>query len=278
MQKGAMAVKKIESRDNPRLKYARKVRDRRVAEQIFVEGYRLVEEAVKSGLAVESCFCAADFADTERKRNLLNSITRLSDDIFELPERLFASLADTKTSQGIVLICGRPKTDLTSFKRNESLTSTALPTFVMLHEVNNPANVGAVVRTAEAAGATGIILTQNSTDVFSPKALRASMGSAFRLPIWQDGNLKDVFDWAAKENLLISAAAGNGEASYTKVDWTRPRLLIFGSEAHGLGGEVLKFVKTTVQIPIQKPVESLNLAVSAGIILFEARRQNELKG
>lgn len=269
-----MLVTKIESRDNPRVKHVRRVRDGRVHQQIYIEGMRLAEEAVRSRVEIEGLFCSRTFVDSDRKRDLLESVSQQCRGLYELPDRLFSSIAETKTAQGIVLIGRRPDADVATFEQKCDLNTKALPVVVMLTEVNNPSNLGAVLRTAEAAGAAGLIVSRNSTDPFSAKALRSAMGSAFRLPIWYQADENEVLEWARRKSLEIIAATGNGESEYSSVEWTKPALLIFGSEAHGLDSNVIK-AATTVRIPMSEPVESLNLAVSAGVILFEARRQND---
>ena len=272
-----MPVTKIESRDNPRLKHARKVRDGHELEQIYVEGLRLAEEAIRSDLLVEACFYAASFGDTDRKRDLVAAVSWRSSEVFEIPDKLFSSIADTKSAQGIVMLCRRPKADRNAFEKSFSLEKHAVPLVVMLTEVNNPSNLGAVIRTAEAAGAAGLIVSRNSADAFSPKALRAAMGSAFRLPIWEEADVDEAFEWARSAGCRTIAASGDGEVEYTTVDWLRPSLLIFGSEAHGVDQNAISKTDITVRIPMSKSVESLNLAVSAGVVLFEARRQNAAK-
>ena len=139
--------------------------------------------------------------------------------------------------------------------------------------VNDPSNLGAVIRTAEAAGARGVIIAKGSADPFSPRSLRASMGSAFRMPIWSDAEVTKVLEWAREHQTIITATAADDGISYLKVDWTRPRIVVFGSEAHGVGKTLLSAADEKVRIPIVNDVESLNLAVSAGVLLFEARRQ-----
>ena len=129
------------------------------------------------------------------------------------------------------------------------------------------------MRTAAAAGVAGIIVSTNSADVYSPKSLRASMGAAFNLPVWDKVTAEQAFDWAAGNGMTCTATAASADLSYTEVDWTKPRLLIFGSEAGGLEGLELPRRHDKVRIPMAAGIESLNLAVSAGIILFEARRQ-----
>jgi len=260
-------IEKIMSRDNQRLVSVRKVRDGKAPERIFVEGRRLVEEALRSAIAINECFVVEGFPD----RDLLDAVGMRTTKIAEIPEKVFATIADTQQPQGIILIAKRPNTLAETIKRG--LVSAFLPIVIFLNEINNPSNLGAVLRTAEAAGVAGIIVSQNSADPYSPKALRAAMGSTFRLPVWENANFDEVLTWAKEGNLTTTAADIAATSSYTEVDWKTPRLLVFGSEAHGLGDERLDRVKEKIYIPMENGVESLNLAVSAGIILFETKRQ-----
>jgi len=267
---------KIVSRDNARLKLARKARDGQTDDLIFVEGFRLAAEAASSRLEIEFCVISSDFGNDQREENLLALLSDGGVEILETDERVFASIAETRSPQGIILICKRPATHRAKFQENIDLRQAEVGSIAMLHEVNNPSNLGAVLRTAEAAGVTGLIVSSGSTDVFSPKSLRASMGSAFRLPIWSDARLDEVIEFAKQEGYALAAVALNARAEYTKIDWQKPRLLVFGSEAHGLPPRILNKMEETVSIPMHAKVESLNLAVAAGVILFEARRQNSI--
>ena len=253
----------ITSRDNRRLAEARKVRDGKVADKVFIEGRRLVEEAIRSGLHIETVLLADDLNDNE----LRNAFRGL---VFEVRADLFKSIAETENPQGVIAIAQRPDTGREMIKRR-----SAIPLAVFLNEINNPSNLGAVVRTAEAADVRGLIVSKRSADVFSPKALRAAMGSSFRLPIWDEASFEEVLRWATERQMVTTAADVGAANSYTNIDWTIPRLLVVGSEAGGLSKASLEKVDETVRIPMENDVESLNLAVSAGIIFFEAKRQNE---
>jgi len=257
-----MKIEQIISRDNQRLVNARKVRDGKVPDKIFIEGRRLVEEALRSEIVSEECFFSEDFTDDGLRRAFRGRV-------FEVPANIFTSIADTDHTQGIVVIAQRPATSSLNLEQK-----TAMPLVVFLNEINNPSNLGAVIRTAEAAGVGGVMVSKNSADVFSPKALRAAMGSSFRLPYGDNVTFDEAINWAQNEGLTTTAADKRGKESYTSVDWKKPRLLIFGSEAHGLSDEQLTLVDETISIPMTHTVESLNLAVSAGVILFEAKRQN----
>lgn len=261
-------IEKITSRDNRRLLETRKVRDGKSSARIFIEGRRLAAEALRSNLVIYEVFVSEQFRDDE----LINQVKKCAIKIAVVSERLFNSIADTEQSQGIIVIAERPKFSLPIIESR--LGTAALPTVVFLRSIANPSNLGAILRTAEAADAAGVIVSENSVDVFSPKALRSAMGASFRIPVWPGADLTDVLNWAAQWNLIPTAADASGTRIYTQVDWKIPRLLIFGSEAHGLNDEELTKAEIVVRIPLANHVESLNLAVSAGIILFEARRQN----
>lgn len=258
-----MKLEQITSRDNRRLVEARKVRDGKVPGKMFAEGTRLVREALRSDISIEECFFSDDFDDDEL-RNAFHG------PVFELSAKLFSSIAATDNSQGVIVVAKCP--DTSSLRTS---IAPVLPVVIYLHEINNPANLGAVIRTAEAAGAGGVIISNNSADVFSTKALRAAMGSSFRMSIWENAGFDDVLRWAKEYDYIPTAADVSAATSYTNVNWKKPRLLICGSEAHGLTDAQLDRVDEKVCIPMQHGVESLNLAVSAGVILFEAKRQND---
>ena len=264
-------MQKITSRDNQKLKLARKVRDGRVENLIFIEGLRLAEEALRSDLNISDVFVTESFSKTERGQDFLQKAE--NSNLSEVPEQIFNSLSDTKQSQGVILISSKPETGKGVIQDNLQKTTCRFPLVILLHQINNPSNLGAILRTAEASGVSGVILTKDSADVFSPKALRAAMGASFRLPVWTDADYFEVLDWAEQKDLVSVCADVNSDRSYTEIDWKTPRLLIFGSEAHGLSAEEREKVNESLIIPMENGVESLNLAVACAVILFEAKRQ-----
>src|SRR6185312_14866474 len=144
---------------------------------------------------------------------------------------------------------------------------------VVMHRINNPVNVGAIMRTAEAAGASGIIATAHTTDPFSPKSLRGAMGSAFRLPVWFGPNYDDVISWLKQRNIQAVCADVHATKTYDEVDWRKPSVLIVGPESSGLSSAEIALADGSVRIPMHGPAESLNVAVATGILLYEAARQ-----
>ncbi len=261
---------KISSRDNFKIKFARRVRDGLDGDLIFVEGLRLAEEVSHSRLKISDVFFTENFPQTERGAAFLQ--TAETSNLAEVSDKVFDSLADTKNSQGIILICEKPTASRTMIEA--SLAKTAkTPLLVLLHQINNPSNLGAILRTCEAVDVSGVIMTDHSADAFSPKALRGAMGASLRLPMWTNADFFEVLDWAKARNITSICADVKADRSYLEIDWQTPRLLIFGSEAHGLSAEEFEKIDESLLIPMANNVESLNLAVSAGVILFEAKRQ-----
>jgi TrmH family RNA methyltransferase len=260
---------KISSRDNPLLRQARSVRDGKIDDLIFVEGLRLGEEALNSRLKIEAVIYSNQIADKERAARFLDAVSPVCSRTASVSEKLLATISYTKTPQGIILLAKRPE----SGKAKLEVPGDRIHLLVILHGINNPVNVGAIVRSAEAAGATGIITTANTADPFSPKSLRGAMGSAFRLPIWRGAGYEYVLSWCAMRNIKTVCADIKATTLYTEIDWTTPWALIVGPESTGLTDEEAAAADEAVRIGMHGEVESLNVGVAAGILLYEAARQ-----
>jgi TrmH family RNA methyltransferase len=263
---------KITSRDNQKIKFARQVRDGRERRFVFVEGARLAEEVLRADLPVREVFFTESFAESARGESFLKAVETKSESLAEVSPKIFDSIADTTTSQGIIVVCEKPSTGESVVSANLLKRNLQFPLVVLLHEINNPNNLGAILRTAEAVDVSGVILTKNSADVFSPKAIRGAMGASLRLPLWTNADFAEVLKWSREKNLKSICADVNAEKSYTEIDWNTSRLLIFGSEAHGLSAAERAEIEESLLIPMANGVESLNVAVACGIVLYEARR------
>jgi RNA methyltransferase, TrmH family len=260
----------ITSRQNRLAQRARAARDGREASSIFVEGLRLCEEAARSGLAIEDVLFTEKFALGERGARLLADLrAKRGANVAEVSEGVLASVADTKTPQGVVVVARRPATDRENFER----ALAADPLLVVLHGVGNPANAGAALRVAEAAGADGVVATAGTTDLLSPKSLRGSMGSAFRLPLWTGARFGEVLAWCRGRGVLTVGTDLAAESAHTEIDWTGARAIVCGAEAAGLADAEAASTDLRVRIPMRPPVESLNVAVALAVVLYEAARQ-----
>lgn len=260
---------KITSRDNSLLRHARSVRDGKDNESIFVEGLRLCEEAFRSNLKIEAVIYSDHIARKDRAAKLIREIESVATKSAAVSEELLASISYTKTPQGIIVLASRPTITEKVFARRQTDT----PLLVLLHRINNPVNLGAILRTAEAAGATGALTTAGTTDPFSPKSLRGAMGAAFRLPIWTDVDFGRAIDWCRRREIQTICADARATRNYTEVDWRQPTALILGSESAGLSAEEIAAATEAIRIPMKGSTESLNVAVAGGILLYEAQRQ-----
>jgi TrmH family RNA methyltransferase len=259
----------ITSKDNALLRQARAVRDGKSDDLIYVEGLRLSVEALRSGLIIETVIYSDQIAEKESAAKFIAAVSAVAHRMASVSEKLLESISFTKTPQGIVVIAQRPDSSIE--RLIETLDDASL--LVILHGLNNPVNVGAILRTAEAAGAAGVITTKHTSDPFSPKSLRGAMGSAFRLPIWRDAEYSEVIDWCHNRNIPTICTDASGETVYTAIDWTGSAALILGPESTGLEHNELSAAQNIIAIPMRGDVESLNVSVAAGIILFEAARQ-----
>jgi TrmH family RNA methyltransferase len=259
----------ITSRDNSLLSHVRAVRDGRVEDQIYVEGMRLCEEALTSGLKLYAVVFSDEIARKQKPAELIEKLATACDRLVCVSEKLLTYVSYSKTSQGILLLASRPETSEELLAAKQVETSL----IVVMHRITNPVNLGAILRTSEATGATGAIATENATDPFSPKALRGAMGAAFRLPVWYRPTYAQVLDWCSQRGIKTICADLNSQKNYTELDWTGPCALILGPETSGLSAAEIAAADEAVKIPMRAPVESLNVSVAAGVLLYEAARQ-----
>jgi TrmH family RNA methyltransferase len=252
----------ITSSSNERVKHARRVREGRERDLIFIEGERLVAECVASELKLHACFTAAEPSATQQE--LLEC---LNCPIFQLSESALESLSDTTSTQGIIVIAERPWPTL------DRMFEGKAPLILGLDRIQDPGNLGTLVRTAEAAGVSGLFAFAGSADAFSPKTLRSSMGSAFRLPILPDVSGLGTLETCRSRGLKTVVATGDADLSHYDYDWRQPTLLILGNEGRGASAEIMSACDHRVRIPLHEPVESLNVAAAGAAILFEAVKQ-----
>ena len=251
----------ITSPANERLKHARRVREGREPDLIFIEGERLVAEAVQTQLNLHSAFHLPE--PTERAAALLAEMTCPR---YAVSEAVMMTLSDTVTTQGLIVLAERPRATLAA-----ALSAGSL--FVALDAVQDPGNAGTILRSAEAAGAVAVIALKGTVDLLAPKVLRSAMGSAFRLSLATEVTTDELFAACASRCIQIVASAADADLSYDEFDWQQPALLLLGNEANGLQHELLERADARVRIQLHRAVESLNVAAAAAVILFEAARQ-----
>jgi TrmH family RNA methyltransferase len=251
----------LSSPQNDRVKLVRllqrQAKTRRQQRRLVLEGTRLVGDAFETG-ARPDYVCFTDSAAAP-VHDLVTLLSAAGIDCLRVTETLMADMADTETPQGILGVFPWP-----------DLPIPPVPDLVFVADAwRDPGNLGAVIRTAAAAGVDLLALMPGTVDPYNPKALRAGMGAQFRVPVL-------LLDWpglvARFPEHVIYLADAAGDRPYHMVDWTRPALLVVGGEAHGLGRVPHDLPHTTIAIPMAPGAESLNAAVAASLLIYEARR------
>jgi TrmH family RNA methyltransferase len=256
---------RITSRHNPLVARFRAVAGGD-AEWMLLDGPHLVAEAVAAGVVLDAVAVELGRIGSATLAAALRGLPQ--DRVVEVSAPVLDAMSPVRSPGGIVALAARPRHTVA-----DVLAHAAPALVVVAAEVQDPGNVGAIVRAAEAGGATGVIVSAGSADPFGWKALRGAMGSAFRLPVASGSPLGAAVEAARAAGLSIVAPAGPGHTSMEDVDLGAPTLLLLGSEGRGLPAEAIDAADVRLSIPMAAPVESLNVAVAAGVIVYEARRQ-----
>ena len=237
-----------------------------------VEGLRLAEMAAASRWSIRHALMTERAAISPRGRALRDALCARGAAPVLIAENIAASLSETETPQGILLLAERhAHTSLAAL--HDGLQDGDAPLYIALDRVQDPGNVGTIIRTADAAGASGIILLRGCADAYSGKVVRATMGALFSLPFAEGVTAAELADFARGSGLTLCAAACDaGARTHFSADLCRPLIVVFGNEANGVSEELLR-VSEHIYIPMRGSAESLNVAAAAAAVLYEAMRQ-----
>ena len=258
---------RISSRQNPVVKRFRElVRAGADQEHVLLDGEHLVSEAILSRVPLELAAVSERFA-RGRLRALVTDLKRAGIKTLSVTDAVLAAISPVQHPTGVVAIARRLPASL------DQVFHLSPQLLLLIADVQDPGNVGAIVRTAEASGATGVVTSGGSADPFGWKALRGSMGSTFRLPVAAKHDLAAVVARARASGLKLVAMVPRGGADPATVDLRVPCAILLGGEGAGLARELAAIADEPVTIPMRPPVESLNVAIAAAIILYESSRQ-----
>jgi TrmH family RNA methyltransferase len=257
----------ITSVQNPRVKQAARLRDNRQRAQqgrFLIDGVREVERALAARIELAEVYVCRPLCDPAARslvERIPPSVAR-----FELTEPVFAKLAFGERAEGIVAVALAPE---------RSLERLALPEGALvgvLAGVEKPGNVGAVFRSADAAGLDALIVADAGTDLWNPNCIRASLGTVFAVPAATAAS-EETLSWLTERGLQIVAARVDATVPYTDVDFRRPTAIVLGSEAHGLSAAWNSPAVTGVRLPMRGLADSLNVSATAAVLFYEALRQ-----
>ena len=260
----------ITSSANPVVKRMRLLAERkhRRREGTFVvQGIQPVWQAVEAGAVIETLIVAPGLLGRSPAARMVAEQEAAGVQVARVSDELFGRLSDREGPPGVAAIVRGRLAGL------PELTAGPGSVFVALHEVGNPGNLGTIIRTANAAGAAGVVLVGHATDPFDPAAVKASMGALFSLPVAQAREAGEFFAWAAAGGVTVVTTSAKAPESFWAARYPRPLALLLGAEGAGLPEEVLARGDVRVRILMAGTAESLNLAVAAGLLLYEAMRQ-----
>ena len=269
----------ITSRQHPLVQRCRAIARRRdgAGADVLLDGLHLVAEALTAGVPISHALIGQRLFRNGTAAALVTGLERAGVDLFEATDAVADAASPVRTPTGVVAIA-QVRALALAVALGARGASLPTPLVAGVVDVQDPGNVGAIVRAAEAAGATGVVVCGTSADPFGWKALRGSMGSVFRMPVAVLPDLDEVISAAKTAGLWVLAASPGGGRTLYDVDLARPLMVLMGGEGGGLPDSAMSAADDRIRIPMPPFIDSLNVAVAAGVILFEAHRQRRQSG
>lgn len=261
----------ITSTANARVKqivqWQTKAKERRKDGIFLAEGVKMFEEAPEERI-LEVYLSAEIESRLQEREAVFEKLQRTGYEV--VSSEVFAKMSDTQTPQGILTVLKRLEYDL------EELLDKPNPLFVILENLQDPGNLGTIIRTGEGAGITGVIMSNQTVDIYNPKTIRGTMGSVYRVPFVYVEDLREVMCKLHKKGVHTYAAHLQGSNYYDAFSFREPTAFLIGNEGNGLSKELADLSESYLKIPMEGRVESLNAAVAAALLMYETRRQRSL--
>ena len=259
-------INMISSTSNQQIKniqnLMKKAKERKKQNVFIVEGPKMCFEAPHKLL--KAVYISESFYKENRYAKELNSVEAVTEVV---SDQVFKTISDTQTPQGIMAIVQMPEYKL------EDVINKEQPHILILESIQDPGNLGTMIRTGEGAGISGIIMNKTTVDIFNPKTVRATMGSLYRVPFFIAEDLPEAIAKLKENGIRLYAAHLKGKMSYDKPDYTKPCGFLIGNEGNGLSDEIADLADNYIKIPMAGKVESLNAAISATLLMYECSRQ-----
>ena len=259
----------ITSKENQTYRHCVRLSARKYRQQYgeyLIEGEKLIREAIKTGQRLKVVVAAESSMAVEILDGIPCGIVRASD-------ALFSQMAQTENSQGILAVVQKEEHDEEFFRKEIRKKQGNV---IVLDRLQDPGNIGTIIRTADAAGYSGVMTIKGTADLFSPNVVRAAAGSLFRMPVFSADSPEEAIRILEKEGKLIVATGFETEILYYEAQLTENVGLIIGNEGNGISADLMRMAHKIVKIPMSGEIDSLNAAVAAGILMYESIRENRL--
>jgi TrmH family RNA methyltransferase len=241
----------------------KKAKARKEQGVFLVEGLKMFEEARNAGLLLKTYVSESFY----QKKIQEEASYFMNLDYEVVTDGIFKEVADTQTPQGIMGVVNRLEYSLID------ILAKPTPMLLLLEDIRDPGNLGTIIRAAEGAGVSGIILNRSCVDIYNPKVIRSTMGSIYRVPFYQAENFIATIEEIKNQGIVIFAAHLMGRVYDTEGSFTGSCAFLIGNEANGLSEEASQMADIRIKIPMEGQVESLNAAIAAAILIYEAARQ-----
>ena len=261
--------KPLSSKDNSTILYLRSLSDpkhRKTEKAFLIEGVKMVAEALRDRAGVKMVVASPSLTQHHGKA-VLELAENRSVDILWISDRLMDAVSESKTPQPVMAVVEMKE------HSEEGLLAHPSGLIVICHHLQDPGNLGTIIRTAEAAGAAGVAVAHNTVDPYNAKTVRASMGSILRLPVVRIGDVSAFMEKCKRKEFQTVAMVLGSRRTHFELDLKKPTAVIVGQEGSGLPDELLKNIDHQVRIPMAETIDSLNVATSAAVFLYEAMRQ-----
>jgi len=259
----------ITSGQNPVIKEIKALKEKKYRDQkglYFIEGIRFIEEAIKEKELISKVLVSEKIGEVKGGKEILKQLEEANfSSIYTVPNKLYLEVTDTENPQGILAVMHKKSVSIESVYDNKNF-------FVVLDSIQDPGNMGTIIRTADAAGATAVIVSKGCVDVYNPKVLRATMGSIFHIPICYCENILETLQSLKAKGIVLCAAHLSGSKSYFDLNYKNNIAIIIGNEANGISDSVAALSDELVKIPMEGKSESLNASIAAGLLIYEVLR------
>lgn len=267
-------IEVLTSTKNPKVKDAIKLMDRRQRDQaglMLIEGVKELTLAIKDGVTISRLFYCEDLFRGVEEQGILEEADAQGAELIQVGANVFKKLAYREDSFGLFAVAKQPTKTLNDIPLKKT------PLIIVVEGVEKPGNLGAILRSADAAGVDGVIVCGKTTDIYNPNVVRASIGTLFTVPVVKT-TVPGAINWLKEKGIKTIATTPNAETDYFDADLKGPCAIVMGSEHEGLSDTWLNEADIRVSIPMKGEADSLNLAMSATIMLYEAVRQRGEKG
>lgn len=265
-------IEKITSKNNNTLKKIRQLNSKKYRDkynEYIIEGSNLLEEALKLDIKINCAVISEKFLEDVNNKSILDFLTLKKIELHSVSSEIYKSISDTQNPQGILAVVPKSKEEYSL----DNIAKIKDSNILILDKVQDPGNLGTIIRTADAAGIDAIVLIKGCVDLHNLKVIRSTMGSIFRIPILSGYSIDEVISILKANNKNIISTDVKTDNNYYEIDMKKDIALVIGNEGNGVSEEFLHNSKYVIKIPMYRGVESLNASIAASILIYEIVRQ-----